>query len=130
MHDTISIFTQIAHSKENLLTVKKNCSQNQICSEQEFAQKNCSQQKFAHRICSQHRKTAHDGKPCRLGWINTMARCLVSSQSEHGLAGPLNGLSRNGWNVLGRTFLQYMLHLLKNTAVLGNTALYTAASLL
>jgi hypothetical protein len=47
--DTISICTQIAQSKENLLTVQKNCSQyrktahkNQICSEQEFAKK------FAH----------------------------------------------------------------------------------
>jgi hypothetical protein len=96
-----------------LLKAKKICSQyrktaheNQICSEEEFAQKNFSQQKFAHRICLQHRKTAHDEKPCRLGWINTMAKCFVSSQSEHGWRAPLNGLSGNGWNVLGRTFLQ------------------------
>jgi hypothetical protein len=34
-----------------------------------------------------------------------MAKCLASSQSEHGWRAPLNGLSRNGWNVLGRTFL-------------------------
>jgi hypothetical protein len=27
MHDTISIYTRIAQIKENLLTVKKNCSQ-------------------------------------------------------------------------------------------------------
>jgi hypothetical protein len=52
----------------------------------------------------QHSKTAHDEKPCRLGWINTIAKCFVSSQSEHGWRAPLNGLSRNGWNVLGRTF--------------------------
>jgi hypothetical protein len=95
-----------------LLTIKKNCSQKsnllraRICSEQEFAPKICSQQKFAHRICSQHRKTAHDEKPCWLGWINTMAKCFVSSQSEHGWRAPLNGLSRNGWNVLDRTFLE------------------------
>jgi hypothetical protein len=97
-----------------LLEAKKICSQygktaheNQICSEQEFAQKICSQQKFADRICSQHRKTAHDEKPYWLGWINTMAKCLASSQSEHaGWHAPLNGLSRNGWNVLGRTFLK------------------------
>jgi hypothetical protein len=30
---------------------------------------------------------------CRLGWINTMAKCLASSQSEHGWRAPLNGLS-------------------------------------
>ena len=99
-------------STHKLLNAKKICSQwrktahkNQSCSEQEFAPKTCSQQKFAHRICSQHRKTAHDEKPCRLGWINTMAKCFVSSQSEHGWRAPLNGLSRNGWNVLGRNFL-------------------------
>jgi hypothetical protein len=34
-----------------------------------------------------------------------MAKCFVSSQSEHGWRAPFNGLSRNGWNVLGRTFL-------------------------
>jgi hypothetical protein len=33
-----------------------------------------------------------------------MAKCFVSSQSEHGWRAPLNGLNRNGWNVLGRTF--------------------------
>jgi hypothetical protein len=52
----------------------------------------CSQQKLAHRICSQHR------------WINMMAKCLASFQSEHGWRAPFHGLSRNGWNVLGRTF--------------------------
>jgi hypothetical protein len=88
MHDTISIYTQIALSEENLLTVKKNCSQ-----------------KSAHRIFLKHRKTAHNEKPCRLGWINVMAKCLASSQSEHGWRAPLNGHSRSGWNVLGRTFL-------------------------
>jgi hypothetical protein len=67
-HDTISIYTQIAQIEEYLLTLKKNCSRKsnllraRICSK-----------KFAHRICSQHRKTAHDEKPCRLGWINTIA---------------------------------------------------------
>jgi hypothetical protein len=35
-----------------------------------------------------------------------MAKCFVSSQSEDGWRAPLNGLSRNGWNVLGRTFLE------------------------
>jgi hypothetical protein len=35
-----------------------------------------------------------------------MAKCLASSQSEHGWRAPLNGLSRNGWNVLDRTFLR------------------------
>ena len=93
--------TKIAHAKENLLTVKKNCSQNQICSEQEFAQKICSQQNFAPRICSQHRKIAHDEKPCGLGWIYTTAKFLASSQSEHGWRALLYGLSLNGWNVLG-----------------------------
>jgi hypothetical protein len=72
---------------------------------QEYAQKNSSQQKFAQRICLQHRKTARDEKPCWLGWINTMAKCLASSQSEHGWRGALNGLSRNDWKVLGRTLL-------------------------
>jgi hypothetical protein len=33
-----------------------------------------------------------------------MAKCFVSSQSDNGWCAPLNGLSRNGWNVLGRTF--------------------------
>ncbi len=93
--------TQIAQSEENLLTVKKNCSQKSNL----LRARICSQQKFAHRICSLHRKTAHDEKPCRIGWINTMTKCFVSSQSEHGWRAPLNGLSRNGWNVLGRTFL-------------------------
>ena len=79
--------------------------ENQICSEQEFAKKNCSQQKFARRICSQHRKTAHDEELCWRGWINSTAKCLASSQSAHGWRAPLNGLCRNGWNVLGRTFL-------------------------
>jgi hypothetical protein len=65
----------------------------------------CSQQKLAHRICSQHRKTAHDEKPCRLGLINTMDKCLASSQSEHGWRAPFNGLSCIGWNLLGQTFL-------------------------
>ena len=37
-----------------------------------------------------------------------MAKCFVSSQSEHGGRAPLNGLSRNGWNVLGRTFQSVM----------------------
>jgi hypothetical protein len=101
MHDTISISTQIAQSKENLLTVKKNCSQKSNL----LRARICSQQKFDHRNCLQHRKTANDEKPCRLGWINTMAKCLASSQSEHGGRAPLNSLSRNGWNVLGRTLL-------------------------
>jgi hypothetical protein len=34
-----------------------------------------------------------------------MTKCFVSSQSEHGWRASINGLSRNGWNVLGRTFL-------------------------
>jgi hypothetical protein len=101
-------------SRQKSLEVKKICSQsrksahkNQIsCSEQEFAQKDCSQQKFAHRICSQHRKAAHNEEHCWLGWINTMAKCLASSQSAHGWRAPLNGLCRNSWNVLGRTFLE------------------------
>jgi hypothetical protein len=38
-----------------------------------------------------------------------MAKCLASSQLEHGWRAPLNGLSRNDWNVLGRTFLEMML---------------------
>jgi hypothetical protein len=72
-----------------------------------FAQSKNLLQKFAHRICLQHRKTAHDEKPCRLGWINTMAKCLASSLSEHGWRAPLNnGLRHNGWNVLGQTFLE------------------------
>jgi hypothetical protein len=41
----------------------------------------------------------------RLGWINTMAKCLATSQSEHGWRAPINGLSHSGWNVLGQTFL-------------------------
>jgi hypothetical protein len=86
---------KFAHSKEKLLTKIK------------FAPSKNLLKKFAHRICSQHRKTAHGEKPCRLGWINTMAKCFVSSQSEHGA--PLNGLRRNGWNVLGQTFLVQVL---------------------
>jgi hypothetical protein len=91
-----------------LLKAKKICSQT--------VKKNCSQKsnllkKFAHRICSQRRKTAHDEKPCWFGWINTKAKCLASSQqSEHGWRAPLNGLSCNSWNVLGRTFLEYHLY--------------------
>jgi hypothetical protein len=88
-----------AQSKEKLLTKIK------------FAQSKNLLKKFAHsrnllaaEICSQHRKTAHDEKPCQLRWINTMAKCLASSQSEHGWRALLNGLSQNGWNVLGRTF--------------------------
>jgi hypothetical protein len=34
-----------------------------------------------------------------------MAKCLASSQSEHGWRAPLNGLSCKDWNVQGRTFL-------------------------
>jgi hypothetical protein len=100
----ISIYTQIAQSEENLLTVRKNCSQKSDLLRARICSKLCSQQKFAHRICSQHRKTAHDEKSCRLGWINTMAKCLASSQSELGWHAALNGLSGNGWNVLDRTF--------------------------
>jgi hypothetical protein len=55
-HDTISIFTRIAQIEENLLTVKKNCSQKSNL----LRARICSQQKFAHRICLQHRKTAHE----------------------------------------------------------------------
>ena len=91
LHTNCSKRRKFAHSKEKLLTkIKFAPSKNLL--------------KFAHRICLQHRKNAHDEKPCRLGWINTMAKCFVSSQSEHGWRAPLNGLSRNGWNVLGRTF--------------------------
>ena len=79
---TCFLSTKIAHAEENLLTVKKNCSQNQIC----------SKQKFAHRICSQHRKIDHNEKPCRLGWINITVK--------FGWRLLLNGLSLNGWNML------------------------------
>jgi hypothetical protein len=73
-----------------------------------FAQsKNLLKNLLTAEICSQHRKTAHDEKPCRLGWINMMAKCLASFQLEHGWHAPFNGLSRNGWNVLGRTFLVF-----------------------
>jgi hypothetical protein len=88
-------------STQELLKSKKICSQWRKTAHKKQI---CIQQKFAHRICSQHRKTAHEEKPCRLGWINTMAKCLASSQSEHGWRAPLNGLSHNGWNVLGQTF--------------------------
>jgi hypothetical protein len=70
-----------------------------------YAQSKNLLKKFACRICLQHRNTAHNEKPCRLGWINIMAKCLASFQSEHGWRAPFNGLSCNGWNVLGRTFL-------------------------
>ena len=100
----MTIYTKIAQSKENLLTIKKNCLQKSNFLRARISSKNCSQQKFAHRICLQHRKTAHNEKPCWLGWINTMAKCLASNQSEHRWCAPLNGLICNGWNVLGRTF--------------------------
>ena len=73
---------------------KKNWSQN----------RNCSQEKSCPLNLLPANKIAYDEKPCRLGWINTMAKCLASSQSEHGWRAPLYGLSRNGWNVLGPTF--------------------------
>jgi hypothetical protein len=119
-----NLLNKFAHRESNLLTENQFCSRRimncpSVYMKSKYgrttrflsthkllkAKKICSQQKFAHRICSQHRKTAHDERPCRLGWINTMAKCFVSSQSEHGWRAPLNGLSRNGWNVLGRTFL-------------------------
>ncbi len=81
---------KFAQNKEKLLTKIKFAQSTNLL-------KICSQQKFAYRICLQHRKTAHDEKPCRLGWINTMAECLASSQSEYGWHAPLNGLNCNGW---------------------------------
>jgi hypothetical protein len=101
----MTIYTKIAQSKENLLTIKKNCLQKSNFLRARISSKNCSQQKFAHRICLQHRKTAHNEEPCWLGWINTMAKCLASSQLAHGWRAPLNGLCCNGWNMLGRTVL-------------------------
>ena len=102
-HTNCSKQRKFAHSKEKLLTKIK-------FAEQEFAQKICSKQKFAHRICSQDRKSAYDERPCRLGWIITMAKCLALTQSEHGWRASLNGPSRNSWNVLGRTFKVVLRH--------------------
>jgi hypothetical protein len=53
MHDTISIYTQIAQSEENLITVKKNCSQKlnllraRICSKSLLTAEICSQNLLA-----------------------------------------------------------------------------------
>jgi hypothetical protein len=52
-HDTISMYTQIARSEENLLTVRKNCSQKsnllraRICSENLLTAEICSQNLLA-----------------------------------------------------------------------------------
>jgi hypothetical protein len=52
-HDTISIYTQIAQSKENLLTVKKNCSRKsnlllaRICTKNLLTAEICSQNLLA-----------------------------------------------------------------------------------
>jgi hypothetical protein len=52
-HDTISNYTQIAQSEENLLTVKENCSQKSnllraiICSKNLLAAEICSQNLLA-----------------------------------------------------------------------------------
>ena len=67
LHTYCSKRRKFAHSKEKLLTKIK------FAQSKNLLKKICSQEKFAHRICSQHRKTAHDEKPCRLGWINTIA---------------------------------------------------------
>ena len=96
LHTNCSKQRKLAHSEDKLLTKIK------------FAQSKNMLKKFAHRICLQHRKTAHNEKPCRLGWINIMAKCLASSQSEHSWRTPLNGLSRNNWTMVGRTFLQVL----------------------
>jgi hypothetical protein len=43
------------------------------------------------------------------GWDGSTRLLNVLHQANRSTAGahPLNGLSRNGWNVLGRTFLKY-----------------------
>jgi hypothetical protein len=79
------MYTQLARSEENLLTVRKNCSQKSNL----LRARICSKNLLTAEICLQHRKTAHDEKPSWLGWINTMAKCLASSQSEHGWRAPL-----------------------------------------
>ena len=89
---------KFAHSKEKPLTKIKVAQS-----------KNLLKNLPTTEICSQNRKTAQNEKPCRLRWINTMAKCLAPCQSEHGWRAPLNVFSCNGWNVLGRTFLQSQL---------------------
>jgi hypothetical protein len=115
----MTIYTKIAQSKENLLTIKKNCLQKSNFLRARISSKNCSQQKFAHRICLQHRKTAHNEEPCWLGWINTMAKCLASSQSAHGWRAPRNGLCRNGWNILEGPAIHSELEIKKRNAPAG-----------
>jgi hypothetical protein len=63
-----------------MLTVMKNCSQNQICSEQEFAQI-CSQQKFAcskEKLLTMKNLAGSDGSTQRLN---------VSHQANRSTAG-------------------------------------------
>jgi hypothetical protein len=68
-----------------LLTVKKNCSQksNQICSEQEFAQKICSQQKFAHSIEKLLTMKNLAGSDGSTRWLNVSYQANRSTAGVH-----------------------------------------------
>jgi hypothetical protein len=112
----ISIYTQIAQSEENLLTVKE-----KLLTKIKFAPSKNLLKKFAHsrnlltefsrsieNLLMTKNLASSDGST---RWLN------VSHQSEHGWRAPLNGLSRNRWNVLGRTF-QYTSFSVENYCLL------------
>jgi hypothetical protein len=76
-----------------------------ICSQKgkiAYEKQICSEEKIVHWICLlQQRKITLNEKPCRLGWITTVAKMLASSESEHGWwCTQLAGLKLFPWNVL------------------------------
>lgn len=88
----------------DLLT--KFADDNLICWQQKFADKICWHFDFAYRICWQTEKFADKERPCRLGWINKIAKIVASRQSEDGWRQRSSMSQITAGTCLGRTFLE------------------------
>jgi hypothetical protein len=86
----------------DLLT--KFADDNLICWQQKFADKICWHFDFAYRICWQTEKFADKERPCRLGWINKIAKTVASRQSEDGWRQRSSMSQITAGTCLGRTF--------------------------
>ena len=89
----------------DLLT--KFADDNLICWQQKFADKICWHFDFAYRICWQTEKFADKERPCRLGWINKIAKIVASRQSEDGWRQRSSMSQITAGTCLGRTFLHH-----------------------
>jgi hypothetical protein len=82
-HDTISIYTHIAQSKENLLTVKKNPSQKSKLLRARICSKICPQQKFARRIEKLLKMKNLAGSDGSTQWLNVSHHANRSTAGAH-----------------------------------------------